>query len=489
MEKKNLTLPVFFTVKDKFTSDDMRFTSVYIDVMHTGLNFNGSIFNKSVVDENVETIKNTPILGFIAVNSDNEKDFKGHEYIISKIDRDGVARKYVGSAYGVIPESCNPRWVNKVCDDGEEREFLRVDGLIWTKFSDANEILLRDIEKSHSMELFPDSIEGYEDEDGNFVFTKFSFDGCCILGKNVEPAMQNSIVEVQFTMSDFVRSIQGELNECCNTFSKIINSEKGGINDMENQDFTMSVLQQFDNIAAIVKEHDKIKDWWGDEVPRYYLQDIQDNEIIVVDRANNYQYYSFTFSMNGDDPVIDFESCKRKKIVYEDYEDGANAQAFVFEAIAEELKEKAFSKIEDAENAVEAANNEKATIEADYTTIKNDYDEIKPKYDAYVIAEQEKINQEIESKKDQMFNEYENMFAEHKELIAEGSDFALLKAKKADLSVEEIEKECALIYVRANRRGDFSKKVNDSGVVGVVEEANDSGSFVNTKYGNIAVNR
>ena len=186
---RKFTLPIKFSSKEVL--DDGRFIKVTIDVLHTGENFNESVFEKSVVDANAETIYNTPIIGFIKTLSSGEKDFNGHDCIIEQTDDGGNVVKTLCSAYGVIPESCNYRWETKMCDDGEEREFFVVDALVWTKFSDAAEILISDLEKPHSMEVSEDDIEGYEDENGLFHFTKFSFDGCCILGDDVEPAMIN----------------------------------------------------------------------------------------------------------------------------------------------------------------------------------------------------------------------------------------------------------------------------------------------------------
>ena len=59
MDFKNL--PVSFTIVDEVQSNDTRFLDVVIDVLHTGLNLNGSVFEKDVVDEALSSIKNTPI--------------------------------------------------------------------------------------------------------------------------------------------------------------------------------------------------------------------------------------------------------------------------------------------------------------------------------------------------------------------------------------------------------------------------------------------
>ena len=216
MNNSIYSLPVFFTVKNEVEAGDGRFLQVTIDVLNTGLNVNKSYFTKEVVDENIETIKNTPILGFITKDTFGDKDFKGHEYILTKTDKDGIKRKYIGSAFGVIPESCNPRWIQKETEDGTILETLQVDGLMWSKFEDAVGIMEQDGEKPESMELYPDNIEGYEDEDGVFHFTKFSFDGCCILSNSKLPAMEDANIRVnnvQFSFNDFAKEIKEELHD------------------------------------------------------------------------------------------------------------------------------------------------------------------------------------------------------------------------------------------------------------------------------------
>lgn len=68
-------LPVSFTINSCVDTEDSRFLAITIDVLHTGLNFNGSIFDKEVVDANADSIMNTPVLGYIALNPDGEFDF------------------------------------------------------------------------------------------------------------------------------------------------------------------------------------------------------------------------------------------------------------------------------------------------------------------------------------------------------------------------------------------------------------------------------
>ena len=511
MKDKNISIPISFSVNKEVSDKDNRFISVTIDVLHTGLNFNKSIFSKEVVNANIDTIKNTPILGFITEVFDDDKDFKGHEYVITK-DENGIKRKYIGEAFGVIPESCNPRWITKETDSGVEREFLQVDGILWTKFQDATDIMLNDIEKPQSMELYPYDIDGYEDDDGNFVFSKFSFDGCCILGSLKEPAMENAKIEVvNFAMSDFVKSIQSEICNKYSAFTKIVNdtpftkstdvvneNNKGGIKTMQNTDFS-TVLQMFNDISATIAQHEMIEDRWGDKYPRYYAVDIQENEVIVVDRMNNYNYFGFSFTVNGDSVEIDFENCKRKKISYEDYVDGTTSPegAFDFGKHIEEITETAFAKVEEANNKVSEAEEKvsefeakvvefetaKNEIEEKYNQVNAEFEEMKPKYEDYVQAEQARIEAELDAQKDAEFAKYETV-------LNDDVNFMALKEKKSELTVKEIESECAILYARKNlAQQNFSKSIDSAMTAGLINNDDADSSRVETKYGYITVGR
>lgn len=495
IKKSVLSFPVFFEKVENFTIEDDRFTKVKIFLMHTGLNYNNSFFDKVSIDEAIPTLEYIPIVGFIEDKLFDGKDFTEHRYIITK-DEKGVRRKYIGHGYGVILSNAdnNAHYEMRICDDGIEREFLVVDGVIWNMFEDSSDIINRDLVKNHSMELHEPSIDGYEDENGVFHFTKFSFRAACILGDDKEPAMINSTVEVQFTMSDFVKSFQSELNDKYTTFTKMVNQNQEGGTTMPKTDFTQTVMQQFEDISNMVSQHEVVKDRWGDAVPRYYAVDIQDNEVIVVDRANNYQHYGLPFTMNGDKAEINFACGNRKKIRYENYEENAVALqgSFDFGEHIAKIEETAFQKVTDAEKKVVTAEEKVTTAETNYSTIKSDYDEIKPKYDEYVKAEQKQQEEALNAEKDAMFEKFE-------EELNDNADFAKLKEQKAEMSVEEIEQKCAVLYtrsVKSNQKKDNSDKSNfsknDSATVEVMDDvsgADDNTSYVPTKYGNIPIRR
>lgn len=487
IKKSALSIPVMFEKVEEFNCDDGRFTKVRCWLMHTGTNLNGNDFEKQVISNAIPTLQYVPIVGFIEENASGEKDFSDHRYIITK-DEKGVRRKYCGNAYGVLlsDEDNNAHFEMRIAEDGIEREYIVCDGVLWNFLEDSKMIFDRDLIKDHSIELDEKSVEGYEDENGVFHFTKFSFRAACVLGGNAQPAMTGSTVEVQFTMTDFVRNLQNELNDKFTTFTKMVNekSNQGGTKTMQNTDFAQTVLQQFEDISTMVREHESIVDRWGDSYPRYYAVDIQGDEVIVVDRQSGYNYYGFTFAMNGDKAEIDFTTGKRKKLCYEDYVDGVSAPegSFDFGKHISEIEETAFVKVNEANAKIEAAEQDKAAAETNYSQIKADYDDMKPKYDAYVQADEQRQAAELDAQKDAKFAEYEDT-------LAENAEFTALKERKGELSVDEIEKECAVLYVKVNRTKTNFSKTGSTAVVGVMDDGDDTDGFIQTKYGNIPVRR
>ena len=496
IKKSALSFPVMFEkIKDFETVDD-RFTKVKVWLMHLGKNLNNSVFEKSVVNKAIPTLQYIPIMGFVELNDDNEKDFSDHRYIITK-DEKGVRRKYMGTPYGVIKSSDdnNAHYEERLCEDGETRTFLVTEGVIWNVLEDGAEIFHRDLIKGQSMELYDKSIDGYEDEDGVFHFTEFSFRAACVLGDDVTPAMTGSTIEVQFALSDFVKNIQSELNDKFTTFTKLIKTvnektNQGGIEFMPSTDFTQTLLAQFEDISAMVRQHETFTDRWGYECSRYYAVDIQENEVIVVDAKNNYNYFGLSFAINGDKAEIDFESAKRKKLRYEDYEEGSSIEgAFDFGKHITKIEDAAFAKVEEANTKASEAENKssefeakasefeaaKNQIEESYNQIKAEFEEMKPKYEDYVKAEQIRINAELEAQKDAEFAKYESV-------LTDDVNFAALKEKKAEMSVKEIESECAILYARKNLAINFSKPNEGAMTAGLVD-TDEKDSFVATKYG------
>ncbi len=246
MDKDMRTIPVIFEKLDSVNITDTRFIRVKIKLMHLGLNLNNSIFTKDVVDAAIPTLYNTPILGYVEKDKNGDKDFSDHRKVLT-IDKKKISITYKGSSYGVIPESCNPRYEKEMCEDGVEREYLVVDGLVWTKIEDSD-IFLRDEIKNQSMELDEDSIEGGFDKDKHFVFSKIVFYGACALGENTTPAMIGSSIDTNFTLNEIKAKLEQFNNYYFSKQSQT--SDDDDINNEKTEGGSILTKEFIDNILA-----------------------------------------------------------------------------------------------------------------------------------------------------------------------------------------------------------------------------------------------
>lgn len=522
----NQRYPVSFIKKGEYESSDFRFIDVSIDVMHTGANLNKTSFTKDAINKAVPTIRNTPILGYVVDELDEEdKDFKGHEHELRITDKD-VKYVYAGQAYGVIPESCNPRWIVKDDGTGIEREYLRVDGLIWTKFSDPVDIFTRDGTKNHSVEL-TDMACGPADKNGNVPVGSFKFDGCCILSTtdpSIKPAMTGSCVTANFSVEDITAQIRDRLYEyqaiqqnytaqndnpsdeekgdttpmneneknsvataentaaenhetatppAENTVQEpetqtteksvpaegedktpaaentVANKDEGEAAPTENtaptaegepaasSEFTLTANQLRDEVYNALLEI-QVPSRWDHEcmIPKYWLTDIQDNEVIVTD-SGTYQLMGIPYSMNGDNVVLEYENIKRKKVVYEDWDNGDVMPGLItmFSTLTDKLVE----------------------LSDSYTKAANEVSEIKPKLEAYEKAEADAKAAEMEAKRDALFATFDEKLGADAEYIA-------LKENK-EISYSDLETKCYALVGRKSAEFSYVPNKNNKGTV------------------------
>nr|DAQ18170.1 MAG TPA: hypothetical protein [Caudoviricetes sp.] len=522
----NQRYPVSFIKKGEYESSDFRFIDVSIDVMHTGANLNKTSFTKDAINKAVPTIRNTPILGYVVDELDEEdKDFKGHEHELRITNKD-VKYVYAGQAYGVIPESCNPRWIVKDDGTGIEREYLRVDGLIWTKFSDPVDIFTRDGTKNHSVEL-TDMACGPADKNGNVPVGSFKFDGCCILSTtdpSIKPAMTGSCVTANFSVEDITAQIRDRLYEyqaiqqnytaqndnpsdeekgdttpmneneknsamtenavaegavenpeietpaAENTATKTESEaapaenaapEEGAENattevpaentapaeegeSAASSEFTLTTEQLLNEISGALGAY-KIPSSWDPEnmVPRYWMNDVQGDEVIVID-CTTYNLMGIPYSMNGDNVVLDVENAKRKKVTFEDWDEGEVLPGM----------SAAFTEIT---NTVAEMNAKISDLTKEFTEASETIAEMKPKLEAYEKAEADAKAAEMEAKRNALFATFDEKLGADAEYIA-------LKENK-EISYSDLETKCYALVGRKSAEFSYVPNKNNKGTV------------------------
>ena len=249
--KVNTTIPVIFQNVQEHKADDTRFTSVKIWLMHTGKNFNGSYFSKEAVEKAVPTLANTPILSLIEEDLDGNKDFTDHGIELKRTEGD-VKLIHTTSAIGVIPENNNARWEKRVTDNGEEKEYIVIDALLWNKWDEPIDIMKRKGFTSQSMELADDFTGHWNEETELFHFEDFKFFGACLLGSGVEPAMENSTAEIMFSKNE---NIQATIEQKLQEFQALFTSKGGNSVSEEKKDELQEEVKVED-----VKETEEKKD-------------------------------------------------------------------------------------------------------------------------------------------------------------------------------------------------------------------------------------
>lgn len=184
------TLPIqMYTKNDTVELDNTNFHKVKITIMHTGENFNGSVFSEESIRCSLNTLANIPILGFVETKDYGSRDFKGHEidYDVFEDENGNIKLRqyYKEVPIGVIPES-NEYFMEEI--DGEV--YLGCYGYIWKNYSnDAYDILLEDRDKEVSMEILIK--ECSYDRKNRCNINKFEFLGVTVLGADTPGAMGN----------------------------------------------------------------------------------------------------------------------------------------------------------------------------------------------------------------------------------------------------------------------------------------------------------
>lgn len=525
----NQRYPISFSKKNEYEASDFRFIDVCIDVMHTGANKNKTSFTKDAINKAIPSICNTPILGYVVDELDDEdKDFKGHEHELRITDND-VKYVYAGQAYGVIPESCNPRWIIKDDGTGTEREYLRVDGLIWTKFNDPVDIFTRDGTKNHSVEL-TDMACGPADKNGDVPVGSFKFDGCCILSTTdpkIQPAMTGSCVTANFSVEDITSQIRERLYEYqalqqnytaqnenpsdeekgdikpmneneknqtpaenavvenpetvtppaenavqepeTQTTENVISSEdeapvsenavtnedegepapaETGVpaentapaaegESVETQEFTLTTEQLLGEIRDALATYTMPSEWDPEYmVPRYWMNDVQGDEVIVMD-CTTYKLMGIPYSMNGDNVVLDMEATKRKKVTFEDWDEGE-----VLSGVTA-----AFTEL----------NTKMVELNKEFQAATAEINEMKPKLEAYQKAEAEAVAAADKAKRDELFSIMD-------EKLGANEEYAALKENK-EISYADLEVKCYALVGRQSAEFSYVPNKNTKGTV------------------------
>lgn len=191
----------------KAVTDRMTLCKMY--VMSPGENKNNTIITQEAIEDAIPSIYNRPVVGLI-YEDDNGVHMAGHAITVEVDENGNLVKKCLTVPFGVVPESCNPRFEDVEDSNGNKVRYLVVDVYLWTgRYPDLLKAVYdKDFWFYQSMEIRPSeqkkmTVGGKT----KWMYTKFTFDALCLLGRsddekyNYRPCFQMAHVEPVKTYS------------------------------------------------------------------------------------------------------------------------------------------------------------------------------------------------------------------------------------------------------------------------------------------------
>lgn len=479
MALENMSI-IFSSGITSLVEQNSSFDKGLLRVAYVGDNRNGSSISKETFERCINTIYNCPVV----CRYDREADTIGsHDVDIVRKD-DGLHLVNATHPVGVVPAGAEYHWETIEEADGAEHEYLCVEVLLW-KRQEAYQKIKDDGVVDESMEI---TVKEGELVNGVFVIKDFEFTAFCLLG-TAEPCYESASLAV-FSDDQFKAQFATMMQELKESISQVnpsleanINTHtedysEGGIKVLEDKlallaefglsadaldfnldDFTIDELREKfeaikaeqeqaafalaqqvkDAIVSALGVEEIDTDWGAMRRYCYVDHDPEASEVYCYDAGDKWNLYGFTYSMNGDNAVIDFESKKRKKFSIVDFDMGEQPSPVLsmFEIMSDRISETSAqweAKYQTATDTIASLNGEL-----------NELKEFKNQIEA----------SQAKADRDAVFAQFEDLvgvdaFENLRQSCEDGS---------VDFSIEELEDKC---YSIRGRQGVVAKFSNET---------------------------
>lgn len=382
------------------------FASGSLRVMYTGQNRNGCAISRDAVEAALPSLYNVPIVSHYIRE---ENLIGGHDVSVAKDEDNQIRLLNLTEPCGVVPEHAKFRFETEADENGEEHEYLIIDGVILWKRQDVYKHIVEDLQGrvKHSMEI--SVLDSGDDDDGVYQIRRFEFTALCLL-EAFEPCFEGSQLEL-YSMSSFKAQMEQMMAELKEAFTLVTSSsedddthshnhsKEGGMAlpekialveqyglkvedlDFEIDELTTEQLQErldgmtasdpapeaepeeaeaqeapaeelaeepveepageetneednaepeaftlsrdlADELRRALHEAGTIQTAWGEDDHYWFWDyDAERSEVYCHDNSD-WLMYGFSYSMKGDNVVIDFASKKRVKLVIADWDNG-----------------------------------------------------------------------------------------------------------------------------------------------------------------------
>jgi predicted nuclease with TOPRIM domain len=426
MDKKDLT-KFSLSIYGNITAFNEVLSKARCRIFYKYGNRNGTYITDEFAEKLISTLPYVPVKGIYDAVEDDFTDH-GHE-------------RYEGRIYGIVPENPNFAWETHLDEDGVEREYACTDVYLFTGIykKEALDVL----QKSQSMELYADSIQGewkFIDGKKYYVFTDGCFLGLQALGEKYEPCFEGAAF---YTLIDSVENIMHQIEE----YEAQTKEEIGG----QPMNFKLSDNQKYNMIWTLLNSRFNEE---NDYTMDYAICDVYDDYAVVYNfESQGYERVYYT----KDDETDSLEITSREAAYIIDVNAEEKRALDVLHKMNDNTYEKIDEKFDTLQQNVDEfsqKNEEQAgqisTLEQEKANMKADLDKVTEDY-TNAQAQIQTLTEENEE-----LNTYKHdvMTAQKNELIDRYNDLLneevlnTYREKVEDWTYESLEKELAFTLVQ-----------------------------------------
>jgi len=432
-------------------------------ICYPGVNQNKSYFSKHTLESCIPSMYNCPV---VCHYYRSDGSIGGHDVdVITDYDNE-VRIVNLTKPVGVIPESANVYFEKVEEDDGTVNEYLCADVILW-KREEAYKAIKENGITAQSMEI---TVKDGAKVDDVYVINDFEFTAFALLG-DCEPCFESASLQ---TYSDYGSEFKKRYTEMMKEFKESFallttssevadtnQSMKGGceVKDEKLENFkaeTEEVVEVEENAEPVADEPAEefalnsniseeinaafadltIPTEWG-PMEQYWIVDYDvDSKLIYTWDTTDWLLYGFTYVMDGDKVVVDFDSKKRMKYVIAEFDEG-DVQASPF-----------FSAYEHATESLGKSNEKYSDLESKYQELSSRVEEMSTE-----LEDLRQYKSEVEAESDKA--QREELFAQFADLN-DVEEFVALVADSSAYDMDALEEKCFAIRGR-NMKLNFSK--------------------------------
>ena len=335
-----------------FEFDEGRFVKCSLDVCHDGGNYNGSWFDKDVIERCAyKSLAYTPILANVYYDEDWEEYLVGgHDMDIELIeDENGfdIDVFYLERPVGFVPPDTP---IEMVYNPEDGKNHLKAYCVIWKKYSEQLLNIMEECNGELSVSMEIEALDTQvSQETGDVIINDFVFQGITILGECNPPAMQGAKIK---TFSK--NNIKIEIEQMIKEYS----IEKGGENMEENKKFEDAVVEEVqeqpveeETVEDEVQETEEVEEQVEEEQPAEEIQEVVEestdeysllqNKYVELEASFNQLKEEYSMLESKLNSMQDYEELKAFKEQYDraEYESEVEEVAQMFGLKAEEVEE------------------------------------------------------------------------------------------------------------------------------------------------------